>query len=361
MHYSELHDIKFGELVAFGNADNIIKLFSLLRDKTHHPLSGDISGYSVRTEQTSNPHLKGLAVVRRPLVLYPEQCAYVATPIINFEENIDELRRCIADCIADSAPHFELLRRRDDFDRGEVCACIKSSLQPTPGSESNFYDQDLCMLRESLEVSMPCSPIEVDEGAYVDVDEDDIDCDLNFDHKKWLDKLSALVLEYVTANHSMPPQELINTVIAGKLQISDNNVLSPIVVNGDMRIILPAYNELELRMTPLARTVYILFLCHPEGIVLKNINDYREQLRDIYLLVKPGADSRLAEEYINELTYPGSDSLQQKLSLIKRSINRYLLRKNIAEAYYISGSRGKAYKISGIAPSQITLPRALRP
>jgi hypothetical protein len=157
------------------------------------------------------------------------------------------------------------------------------------------------------------------------------------------------------------PQEIINTVISGKLQISDDDMLSPIVVNGDMRIILPAYNELELRMTPLARTVYILFLCHPEGIVLKNINDYREQLRDIYLMVKPGADWRLADEYINELTYPGSDSLQQKLSLIKRSINRYLLRKDIAQAYHISGIRGKAYKIAGITPNQITLPRALRP
>jgi hypothetical protein len=197
------------------------------------------------------------------------------------------------------------------------------------------------------------------EAPLVD-DEEAIDDALNFDRKKWLDKLSALVLEYVTANHAMPPQELIDTVISGKLQITDDNALSPIVVNGNMEIILPAYNELELRMTPLARAVYILFLCHPEGIVLKNIDSYRDRLLDIYLMVKPGADSNLAKMYIDELTYPGGDSLQQKLSLIKRSINRYLLRGNIASAYYITGQRGKAYKIAGITADRITLPRALR-
>jgi hypothetical protein len=194
----------------------------------------------------------------------------------------------------------------------------------------------------------------------IDDEESIVDSGLTFDRKQWIDKLSALVLEYVIANHALPPQEIIDTVISGKLQISPGNRLSPIVVNGNMQIILPAYNELELRMTPLARAVYILFLCHPEGIVLKDMDRHRDQLLEIYLMVKPGADSALAAAYINELTYPGSDSLQQKLSLIKRSINRYLLRPDIAAAYHITGRRGQAYKISGITPDHITIPRAIR-
>jgi hypothetical protein len=325
MYYSELEDIKFGESVAFGDLKQ---------------LPGEFSE-SFRTKQTSNPDLQGLVITRRPLLLTPERYAFVASTIEDIEENINTIRDRLADCLAEDAPYLEILPPIVGLE--ELCrkryslkCCTSYSLKP-----NSFIDDCL------------------EPNPFID-DEDVIDDKLNFDRKRWIDQLSALVLEYVTANHAMPPQELIDTVISGKLQINDDNNLSPIVVNGNMQIILPAYNELELRMTPLARTVYILFLCHPEGIVLKNIDSYRDQLLDIYLMVKPGADSRLATAYINELTYPGSDSLQQKLSLIKRSINRYLLRRNIASAYYITGQRGQAYKISGITPDRITLPRALR-
>jgi hypothetical protein len=330
MYYSELEDIKFGESVAF------IGLKQL-------PVE---SSELFRIEQTSNPDLQGLVITRRPLLLTPERYAFVASTIEDFKENIDTIKDYLADCLTEDAPYLEILPpivRREECCNYDVECC---NLEPQASygfEEMNVHHSKRCSLKSN---------------PFID-DEDAIDDELNFDRKKWIDKLSALVLEYVTANHAMPPQELIDTAISGKLQITDDNNLSPIVVNGNMQIILPAYNELELRMTPLARTVYILFLCHPEGIVLKNMDSYRDQLLDIYLMVKPGADSRLATAYINELTYPGSDSLQQKLSLIKRSINRYLLHRNIASAYYITGQRGQAYKISGITPDHITLPRAL--
>jgi hypothetical protein len=335
MHYSELQSIKFGELVAFGEQMQLPRRFP----------------ESVRIQHTSNPDLRGLVVTRRPLLLDPERYAFVASTIEDFSRNIYTIRERLADCLAEDAPYLEILP--PEF-IGNICGdavMCSYSVAPDENDDSELMD---------MLVSPTGGYAGGGGGAEVD-DEEAIDDQLSFDRKRWLDKLSALVLEYVTANHAMPPQELIDTVISGRLQIRDNNELSPIVVNGNLEIILPAYNELELRMTPLARTVYILFLCHPEGIVLKNMDSYRNQLLDIYLMVKPGADGRLAETYIDELTYPGSDSLQQKLSLIKRSINRYLLRGNIASAYYITGQRGQAYKIAGIAPENITLPRVLRP
>jgi hypothetical protein len=334
MYYSELADIKFGEFVAFGTPDYLPARIAEL----------------VRIVQTSNLELQGLVVTRRPLLLAPERYAFVASRVEDISDNIDEMKARLADCLAEDAPYFERLSPRS---RVRECR----SMRPV-----DFMPEEVCYSISYEKCSVPSDDFHEDlemEAPLVD-DEEAIDDALNFDRKKWLDKLSALVLEYVTANHAMPPQELIDTVISGKLQITDDNALSPIVVNGNMEIILPAYNELELRMTPLARAVYILFLCHPEGIVLKNIDSYRDRLLDIYLMVKPGADSNLAKMYIDELTYPGGDSLQQKLSLIKRSINRYLLRGNIASAYYITGQRGKAYKIAGITADRITLPRALR-
>jgi hypothetical protein len=343
MQYNELKNIKVGEYVIFGEKELLHERFSKL----------------CRAEQTSNPDLQGLVIVRRPLLLTPNRYAFVASKIYDFEENLCKIKNRLADCLAEDAPYLEIL---PPIDRYDACFLGDSDFGY---DTAPLGDSDFSVKKKTSKISFRWSgtiesmtsncPAPFTDG------EDLIDERLDFDRKKWIDKLSALVLEYVTANHAMPPQELIDSVISGKLQITDDNVLSPIVVNGNMQIILPAYNELELRMTPLARSVYILFLCHPEGIVLKNIDSYRDQLRDIYLMVKPSANSHYADMYISELTYPGSDSLQQKLSLIKRSINRYLLRRNIASAYYITGKRGEAYKIAGITPDRITLPRALRP
>jgi hypothetical protein len=331
MQYNELKNIKVGEYVIFGEKELLPERLSKL----------------CRAEQTSNPDLQGLVIVRRPLLLTPDRYAFVASKIYDFEENLCKIKNRLADCLAEDAPYLEILQPIIRYDAATLGDSDFSVEKKTSKISYRWGN--------TIESAISNCPAPMIDG------EDLIDERLDFDRKEWIDKLSALVLEYVTANHAMPPQELIDSVISGKLQITDDNTLSPIVVNGNMQIILPAYNELELRMTPLARTVYILFLCHPEGIVLKNIDSYRDQLRDIYLMVKPGADSHHADTYISELTYPGSDSLQQKLSLIKRSINRYLLRRNIASAYYITGKRGEAYKIAGITPDRITLPRALRP
>ena len=106
-----------------------------------------------------------------------------------------------------------------------------------------------------------------------------------------------------------------------------------------MKIYLPELNEIQLRMTPLATTVYILFLCHPEGIRLKDIGDFREQLIEIYSMVKPGSNDRIARRSIDDLVDPLGNSLQEKLSMTRRAIKRYILDPEMAENYLICGER----------------------
>ena len=54
--------------------------------------------------------------------------------------------------------------------------------------------------------------------------------------------------------------------------------LSRLVVTSDYRILLPDYNDMEIKMEPLVKAVYLLFLRHPEGIMFKSLPDYREEL-----------------------------------------------------------------------------------
>lgn len=197
------------------------------------------------------------------------------------------------------------------------------------------------------------------EAIEVTNQEDDSAVDtIELDKKMYLDRISAVVLDYVTRFNEAPPIEQLEEILKGKLTIASNNI-SPIVINRDLKVILPAYNELEMRFSPLLRTIYLLFLCHPEGIVLKQISDYRKEIDNIYLLIKPGGDDYRMKHSIDDLCNPMSDSLRQKLSKINRIVKSSILSPKLSESYCINGQRGLPYRIE-IDANLITLPQCLK-
>ena len=149
--------------------------------------------------------------------------------------------------------------------------------------------------------------------------------------------LESLILRFVTTYHQ-DPSKLIGKWIKGKyiLNPGEDN-LSRLVVNGDPQIVLPDWNEKVLPMHALARTLYILFLRHPEGIV------------------KPGRDEELAVRAIDSLTAPFSETLSQNLSRIKRAVKTAILDDDTARHYYIDGRRGQPYRID-LPQHLVTLP-----
>ena len=165
--------------------------------------------------------------------------------------------------------------------------------------------------------------------------------------------LRAAVLKYIT-EHRADPEELMRTLLRGKYILRDDG-MSRLTINRDLKIILPDYDELEIRLAPLAKALYILFLKYPKGIVLKDIGDYRDELSGIYELVMPGRDDTLAEQAIDNVCSPFSDTLRQNLSRIKRAFSVNILDKTIAEQYYIHGRRGEPYRID-LKPDLVTLP-----
>ena len=51
--------------------------------------------------------------------------------------------------------------------------------------------------------------------------------------------------------------------------IHSDDRLSRIVITKDYRIVLPDYQNMEIKMEPIVKAVYLLFLKHPEGIYLQ--------------------------------------------------------------------------------------------
>ncbi len=119
---------------------------------------------------------------------------------------------------------------------------------------------------------------------------------------------------------------------------------SRLVIDDRFRIMLMDY-DVSVPMPTLSKALYILFLRHPEGIRLKEMADYREELRVLYMTLSMRTDLDAQEASIRELTNPESSSINQKLSRINRAF-RYALGDASAEAYLIKGTRGERYTIS---------------
>ncbi len=121
--------------------------------------------------------------------------------------------------------------------------------------------------------------------------------------------------------------------------------LSRLVITKDCRIMLLDYNDMEIKMEPLVKAVYLLFLKHPEGIVFKELTDYREELLGIYKKLKPMGLSKRTIQSIEDVTNPLLNSINEKCARIRGA---FLSQFDdcMARHYYVDGPRGEAKKIS---------------
>ena len=90
-------------------------------------------------------------------------------------------------------------------------------------------------------------------------------------------------------------------------------------VDENFNITLPVNGNMIVEMEPLPKALYLLFLRHPEGIVLKNISDYRAELECIYRNVSRRRNPTVIHRLLNEITNPAGNMLHKNLSIIRAS------------------------------------------
>ena len=120
--------------------------------------------------------------------------------------------------------------------------------------------------------------------------------------------------------------------------------LLQLTVGKNYRIYL-GEKHIEVRMEPLVTAVYLLFLKHPEGIVFKNLPDYRKELTCLYKKVRPWGLTDRTLQSIEDVTNPLLNSINEKCARIKKAFLS-LMDSSVAEQYYIKGTRGEAKKIA---------------
>lgn len=124
--------------------------------------------------------------------------------------------------------------------------------------------------------------------------------------------------------------------------------LSRVTISNSFKIILNDYDNTEITMEPIVKSVFILFLRHEEGILFKNLADYREELEIIYRAVKSrknDIDAKIQTGFtpkisssVKSLTDPLSNSINEKCTRIKEAFLVHF-HESIAANYYVQGAR----------------------
>ena len=125
--------------------------------------------------------------------------------------------------------------------------------------------------------------------------------------------------------------------------------LSRLTIGKDCTITLSDYQQ-EVKMEPIVKAIYLLFLNHPEGIAFKYLPDYRKELADIYQKIKPYGLNERAIRSIEDATNPLLNSINEKCSRIRAAFLP-VVDSTLLEQYIITGKSGEVKKI--------TLPREL--
>ena len=127
-------------------------------------------------------------------------------------------------------------------------------------------------------------------------------------------------------------------------KLKNQIVLSKLTIKKDYTVMLSDYNK-EVKMEPIVKAVYLLYLNHPEGIAFKCLPDYRKELADIYQKIKPFGLTERAIRSIEDVTNPLLNSINEKCSRI-RAIFQGEVDASLLDQYIIIGKSGEAKKIA---------------
>ena len=120
--------------------------------------------------------------------------------------------------------------------------------------------------------------------------------------------------------------------------------LSRLSIAKDGTVLLTDYRK-EIKMEPIVKATYLLFLKHPEGITFKCLPDYRQELADIYQKIKPFGLTERAIRSIEDVTNPLLNSINEKCSRIRAAFQTEV-DASLMDQYIITGKSGEAKKIS---------------
>lgn len=120
--------------------------------------------------------------------------------------------------------------------------------------------------------------------------------------------------------------------------------IQDLVITKNGNIELAGWSTTKIKLSPLDKAVYLLFLRHPEGINFSYLPDYREELMGIYKKLMNYRTTASMQKSVEDVTDPTKNSINEKCARIRRAFID-VLGNYLASSYYITGNRGETKKI----------------
>lgn len=200
---------------------------------------------------------------------------------------------------------------------------VRQLIQPAADEDADESFDDLPIL-SSVWRGIDGLRHQPEEAESFDVDNDFcLFClDLLAEAKQRINQLRAMGVD----------QMVLNNLVSKKYKVSS------MLITSDLRILLPEYGNIEIEMTPLVKSVYILFLRHRDGIMFKHLPAHRDELAEIYRRVRGSELTDKNRRSIEEVTDPTCNSIHEKCARVREAF-LLKMRDILTYSYIIEGAR----------------------
>lgn len=111
------------------------------------------------------------------------------------------------------------------------------------------------------------------------------------------------------------------------------------------KIFFTDLGRLELRLNPKEKSIYLFYLNHPEGIIISHLQDYKEEITQLYSRFSNQSEPVTINRAIETLINPLDNDINVVLSRINAKIKK-AVGESLYDYYCITGERGDRKKIS---------------
>ena len=126
--------------------------------------------------------------------------------------------------------------------------------------------------------------------------------------------------------------------------VKNHDSLSKLVLTDKHKIYLKDYANKEIKMSALPKTLFILYLNHPDGISYNDLDKHRVEIEKIYSKITNYSEVEIIQDNINRVLDLSDNSIHVNISRIKSAFTK-VIDDSIAKYYYVSGERNEAKKI----------------
>lgn len=115
-----------------------------------------------------------------------------------------------------------------------------------------------------------------------------------------------------------------------------------VLITKDYRIILPDHEGMELSLMPLPKTLFLFFLRHTEGVSLTAMENYTDELLDIYMKVSPRLDPEGMRQSIERVISLDTNSFHTQKTRLSKALSRYFEESELGQYIIKAGAGGRS-------------------